>query len=87
MAGAVIVVAGTAAFAALLTELLLLAADRRTHPGDDLLIFICGTPAARGAAWSRPSFRMPPGPGGWLTIYRLSAKLLRVALDESSRTR
>ena len=40
MAGAVIVVAGTAAFATLLTELLPLAADRRTHPGDDLLSFI-----------------------------------------------
>jgi cytochrome P450 len=32
--------AGSAAFAALLTELLPLAADRRTHPGDDLLSFI-----------------------------------------------
>ena len=40
MAGAVIVVAGTAPFATLLTELLPLAADRRTHPGDYLLSFI-----------------------------------------------
>lgn len=32
--------AGTAAFATLLTELLPLSADRRAHPGDDLLSFI-----------------------------------------------
>ncbi len=32
--------AGTAAFASLLTELLPVAADRRAHPGDDLLSFI-----------------------------------------------
>jgi hypothetical protein len=32
--------AGTAAFATLLTKLLPLAADRRAHPGDDLLSFI-----------------------------------------------
>ncbi len=32
--------AGLAAFASLLTEFLALAADRRTHPGDDLLSFI-----------------------------------------------
>jgi cytochrome P450 len=36
--------AGTAAFATLLTELLPLAADRRTHPGDDLLSFIGADP-------------------------------------------
>lgn len=36
--------AGSAAFAALLTELLPLAADRRTHPGDDLLSFIAADP-------------------------------------------
>jgi cytochrome P450 len=36
--------AGTAAFATLLTELLPLAADRRAHPGDDLLSFIAGSP-------------------------------------------
>jgi cytochrome P450 len=35
---------GTAAFAALLTELLPLAADRRTHPRDDLLSFIAADP-------------------------------------------
>lgn len=35
---------GTAAFAALLTELLPLAADRRKHPGDDLLSFIGADP-------------------------------------------
>lgn len=35
---------GTAAFATLLTELLPLAADRRTHPGDDLLSFIGADP-------------------------------------------
>lgn len=36
--------AGTAAFAVLMTELLPLAADRRTHPGDDLLSFIAADP-------------------------------------------
>ena len=36
--------AGTAAFATLLTELLPLAADRRTHPRDDLLSFIGAGP-------------------------------------------
>ena len=36
--------AGTAAFAALLTEMLPLAADRRTHPGDDLLSYIAADP-------------------------------------------
>jgi cytochrome P450 len=36
--------AGTAAFATLLTELLPLAADRRAHPGDDLLSFIAADP-------------------------------------------
>jgi cytochrome P450 len=36
--------AGTAAFATLLTDLLPLAADRRTHPGDDLLSFIAADP-------------------------------------------
>jgi cytochrome P450 len=35
---------GTAAFATLLTELLPLAADRRAHPGDDLLSFIGADP-------------------------------------------
>jgi cytochrome P450 len=35
---------GTAAFATLLTELLPLAADRRTHPSDDLLSFIGADP-------------------------------------------
>jgi cytochrome P450 len=35
---------GTAAFATLLTELLPLAADRRNHPGDDLLSFIGADP-------------------------------------------
>lgn len=35
---------GTAALATLLTELLPLAADRRTHPGDDLLSFIGADP-------------------------------------------
>ncbi|HWF71478.1 MAG TPA: cytochrome P450 [Mycobacterium sp.] len=33
---------GTAALATLMTEFLPLAADRRTHPGDDLLSFIAG---------------------------------------------
>jgi cytochrome P450 len=37
--------AGTAAFATLLTDLLPLAADRRVHPGDDLLSFIGADPA------------------------------------------
>jgi cytochrome P450 len=37
---AVAVEAGTAAFATLLTEFLPLAADRRSHPGDDLLSFV-----------------------------------------------
>ncbi|HET6736943.1 cytochrome P450 [Mycobacterium sp.] len=36
--------AGMAAFAVLLTELLPLAANRRTHPGDDLLSFIAADP-------------------------------------------
>lgn len=36
--------AGTAAFAALLTEFLPLAADRRRHPGDDLLSFLSADP-------------------------------------------
>ncbi|BCP39259.1 putative cytochrome P450 [Mycobacterium intracellulare M.i.198] len=36
--------AGTAAFATLLTEFLPLAADRRRHPGDDLLSFISADP-------------------------------------------
>ena len=36
--------AGTAAFATLLTELLPVAADRRKHPGDDLLSFIGADP-------------------------------------------
>jgi cytochrome P450 len=36
--------AGTAAFATLLTEFLPLAADRRAHPGDDLLSFIAADP-------------------------------------------
>lgn len=36
--------AGTAAFATLLTELLPLAADRRRHPGDDLLSFLGADP-------------------------------------------
>lgn len=36
--------AGAAAFAALLTEFLPLAADRRSHPGDDLLSFIATDP-------------------------------------------
>jgi cytochrome P450 len=36
--------AGTAAFAALLAELLPLAADRRTHRGDDLLSYIAADP-------------------------------------------
>ncbi|OBF09623.1 cytochrome P450 [Mycobacterium sp. 852002-10029_SCH5224772] len=36
--------AGTAAVAALLTEFLPLAADRRRHPGDDLLSFISADP-------------------------------------------
>jgi cytochrome P450 len=36
--------AGTAAFATLLTEFLPLAADRRRHPGDDLLSFINADP-------------------------------------------
>jgi cytochrome P450 len=35
---------GTAAFATLLTELLPVAADRRNHPGDDLLSFIGADP-------------------------------------------
>lgn len=35
----------TAGVAALITELLPLAADRRTHPGDDLLSFIAADPA------------------------------------------
>lgn len=35
---------GTAAFATLLTELLPLAADRRNHPGDDLLSYIGADP-------------------------------------------
>lgn len=35
---------GTAAFATLLTELLPMAADRRNHPGDDLLSFIGADP-------------------------------------------
>lgn len=35
---------GVAAFATLLTELLPVAADRRTHPGDDLLSFIGADP-------------------------------------------
>lgn len=35
---------GAAAFASLLTEFLPLAADRRTHPGDDLLSFIASDP-------------------------------------------
>ena len=34
------ITAGTAAFATLITEFLPLAADRRSHPGDDLLSFI-----------------------------------------------
>jgi cytochrome P450 len=37
--------AGAAAFGALITEFLPLAADRRTHPGDDLLSFIATDPA------------------------------------------
>jgi cytochrome P450 len=37
--------AGTAAFTTLLTDLLPLAADRRAHPGDDLLSFIAADPA------------------------------------------
>ena len=37
--------AGAAAFATLITEFLPLAADRRTHPGDDLLSFIAADPA------------------------------------------
>ena len=36
--------AGTAASAALMTEFLPLAADRRAHPRDDLLSFIAGDP-------------------------------------------
>lgn len=36
--------AGAGAFAALLTEFLPLAADRRSHPGDDLLSFIASDP-------------------------------------------
>lgn len=36
--------AGTVAFATLLTELLPLAADRRTHPGDDLISFMAADP-------------------------------------------
>lgn len=36
--------AATAAFAALLTEILPLAADRRTNPGDDLISFIAADP-------------------------------------------
>ncbi|WP_006241483.1 cytochrome P450 [Mycolicibacterium tusciae] len=36
--------AGTAAFATLLTDLLPVAADRRTHPSDDLLSFIAADP-------------------------------------------
>lgn len=36
---------GAGAFAALLTEFLPLAADRRAHPGDDLLSFIAADPA------------------------------------------
>jgi cytochrome P450 len=36
--------AGTAAFAALMTEFLPLAADRRAHPGDDLFSFIASAP-------------------------------------------
>jgi cytochrome P450 len=37
--------AGTAAFTTLLTEVLPMAADRRAHPGDDLLSFIAADPA------------------------------------------
>lgn len=37
--------AGMAAFAVLLAQLLPLAADRRAHPGDDLLSYIAGDPA------------------------------------------
>ncbi|GAS95330.1 cytochrome P450 [Mycolicibacterium canariasense] len=37
--------AGTAASAALMAEFLPTAADRRTHPGDDLFSFIAGDPA------------------------------------------
>lgn len=37
--------AGAAAFGALITEFLPLAADRRRHPGDDLLSFIAADPA------------------------------------------
>ncbi|MGC2653297.1 MAG: cytochrome P450 [Mycobacterium sp.] len=36
--------AGAAAFASLITEFLPLAADRRSHPGDDLLSFIAAAP-------------------------------------------
>jgi cytochrome P450 len=38
------IAAGAAAFAALVTELLPLAADRRSHPSDDLLSFIAADP-------------------------------------------
>ncbi|MBX9639137.1 MAG: cytochrome P450 [Mycobacteriaceae bacterium] len=38
---------GAAAFASLLTEFLPLAADRRSHPGDDLLSFIASDPDLR----------------------------------------
>lgn len=38
------IAAGTAAFATLVTEFLPLAADRRSHPGDDLLSFIASDP-------------------------------------------
>lgn len=37
--------AGAAAFAALIAEFLPLAADRRSHPGEDLLSFIAADPA------------------------------------------
>ena len=38
---------GAAARAALMTEFLPLAADRRAHPGDDLLSFIAGSTTTR----------------------------------------
>ncbi len=39
-----VIASGVAAFASLLTEFLPLAADRRVHPGDDLLSFIASDP-------------------------------------------
>ena len=51
--------AGTAAFATLLTELLPLAADRRTHPGDDLLSFIGADPTSNSTTSSPPRSSSP----------------------------